>query len=75
MIEKHVLFEPKGYKFFDQRRHVEMMLIYEGDWDNWIAYKHPDGQWVTLRKATDKDISALAKAMSEQLHSCAFPLK
>jgi len=21
----------------------------------WVAYKHPDGQWVSLRKATEAD--------------------
>lgn len=23
----------------------------------WVFYKHPDGQWVTLRKATEPELS------------------
>jgi hypothetical protein len=23
----------------------------------WVFYKHPDGQWVTLRKATEQELS------------------
>jgi hypothetical protein len=34
----------------------------------WILYRHPDGQWVTLRKATDRDISTMSAAVSKQFH-------
>jgi hypothetical protein len=30
--------------------------------------RHPDGRWVTLRKATDQDISAMNRAVSKQFH-------
>lgn len=30
----------------------------------WVFYRHPDGQWVTLRKATDAEIVA-ARAAKE----------
>ena len=34
----------------------------------WILYQHPDGQWVTLRKATDIDIAAINKAIVTAYH-------
>lgn len=35
------------------------MLIRELEGTPWLCYKHPDGQWVTLRKVTDEDIAML----------------
>jgi hypothetical protein len=35
----------------------------------WILYKHPDGQWVTLRKATDDDIRRINEAVIHGHHS------
>jgi len=29
----------------------------------WLFYKHPDGQWVSLRKTTEADNEALAFLM------------
>ena len=49
----------------------EMMYCYpdsKHDLAGWILYRHPDGQWVTLRKATDQDISAMSRAVSKQFH-------
>lgn len=34
----------------------------------WLLYKHPDGQWVSLRKATDADISAINGAVVSAHH-------
>ena len=31
-------------------------LMVEGPYDGWIVFKHPDGQWVTERKATEDEI-------------------
>lgn len=61
-------YEPKGYKFRDARN-GEMMLVYEGEWKGWLAYRHPDGQWVSLRKATPADWHALGIAISEAHHA------
>lgn len=61
-------YEPKGYKFRDARN-GEMMLVYEGEWKDWLAYRHPDGQWVSLRKATPEDWHALGIAISEAHHT------
>ena len=60
----------KGQKFFSQSRKQEMMLVQDdsSEWNGWLVYKHPDGQWVSLRKATDADISELANAISEAHH-------
>lgn len=49
----------------------EMMYCYPDsnhELAGWILYRHPDGQWVTLRKATDEDIEAMAIAVSAQFH-------
>lgn len=61
--------EPKGYGFYDGKSKRFMRLVYEGPWKDWIVYKHPDGQWVSLRKATNDDWHALAQAMSATLHT------
>jgi len=59
-------YEPTGTRFYDIESGREMILV--GDDDpreeirGWICYKHPDGQWVTLRKATANDLSRLAEA-------------
>jgi hypothetical protein len=62
-------YEPKGLKFYDHNSKREMMLVTEGHAKDWIVYRHPDGQWVTLRKATDDDLHQLAKAMSATIHT------
>lgn len=61
-------FEPKGWEFFDKASNREMMLIYEGPYKNWLAYKHPDGQWVTLRESTEADRTALTGAINAAHH-------
>ncbi len=50
----------------------EMMYCYPDsghEMAGWILYRHPDGQWVTLRKATDSDVAAITKAMSTTFHA------
>jgi len=41
-------------KTFCCRTHGELMMKQWGE-DLWVFYKHPDGQWVSMRKATDDD--------------------
>lgn len=60
--------EPSGYKFHDAK-HGEMMLVYRGVWKDWLAYRHPDGQWVSLRKATPEDRLIIAIATSKAHHA------
>lgn len=59
-------YEPPGINFFDVNSHQEMLLIAEPDpHAGWICYKHPDGQWVTLRKATEQDLQKLTDVINE----------
>ena len=47
-------------KTFCCRSHGELMLQRWGD-DMWLFRKHPDGQWVSMRKATGDDIAKVAE--------------
>ena len=45
----------------------EMMYCYldsQHELAGWILCRHPDGQWVTLRKATEQDIMVLSIGVS-----------
>ena len=44
--------------YFDDAKRGLMKLEQWGD-ELWLFYKHPDGQWVSLRKATDEDLDKL----------------
>jgi len=49
----------------------EMMYCYpdsKHELAGWIIYRHPDGQWVTLRKATEADVEKMSEAVSAQFH-------
>jgi hypothetical protein len=61
--------EPKGYKFYSGTRKQDMMLVFEGPWKDWLVYKHPDGQWVSLRKATERDLSEISRAVATIHHA------
>ena len=52
-------YEPNGIKFYANKR--EMMIVdkNEEQYAGWLLFKHPDGQWVTLRKATEDDMGKL----------------
>jgi len=56
--------EPKGVKFLDKASGRILLLVQDAqsDFDGWLAYNHPDGQWVTLRKATEEDKQIIEKA-------------
>jgi hypothetical protein len=46
----------------------EMMYCYpdsKHDLAGWILYRHPDGRWVTLRKATDQDMDTAYRVLSQ----------
>lgn len=62
------IYEPVGTRFFDKKSSREMILILEGHSAGWIAYRHPDGQWVALRKATEDDIARINRAVIEAHH-------
>lgn len=46
-------------EFFDVVSNREMMLAEFHSGGLWLFYKHPDGQWVSLRQATLADITLL----------------
>lgn len=50
----------------------EMMYVYpdtKHESAGWLLYRHPDGQWVSYRKATDADIIAMSAAVSKSFHA------
>lgn len=57
-------FDPDGIEFFDAASERTMKLSTQiGHWTHgWILFKHPDGQWVTLRRATAEDLAALGRS-------------
>jgi hypothetical protein len=62
------IFEPAGTRFFDLATGRHMLLVAEGESHaGWLCYRHPDGQWVTLRKATEEDRAKLAAAPEKEL--------
>lgn len=45
-----------GIGFYSQTMQREMRYLYPDSghhWAGWILFRHPDGHWVSLRKATD----------------------
>lgn len=64
-------YEPKGITFHSNGK--EMMLVYDNEprveMRGWLLYRHPDGQWVSLRKATDADIETISAAVVEAHHA------
>jgi hypothetical protein len=53
---------PTPMEFFDFAT-GRMMQYVSPDapfWAGWLFYKHPDGQWVSLRKATEEDVARIA---------------
>ena len=50
----------------------EMLYVYpdtKHEAAGWLLYRHPDGQWVSLRRATDADIRAMSNAVSRGFHA------
>jgi hypothetical protein len=67
--------DPPGIEFFDAATSRRMKYVYPGSshWTaGWLLYKHPDGQWVTLRKATRDDIAAISGAVVEAHHHAEY---
>ena len=63
------LYDPAGTRFYDVTSGREMKYVTEGHAKGWIVYKHPDGQWVTLRKATDADLAMINETVVRAHHS------
>ncbi len=57
-------YKPKGTTFYDYASGRNLLLVLDGSgWDGWLAYQHPDGQWVSLRKASEDDLHAINHAV------------
>lgn len=50
--------EVKGYVFND-RNLGPLLYVKEGEFKGWLCSRHPDGKWVTIRKATPEDLLVL----------------
>lgn len=48
-------YDPKGPEYYGTSGRLYKFCL-EGPWIGWVAYKHPDGQWVSLRKMTDQEL-------------------
>jgi len=62
---------PPGYDFYDGNSGRSMKYVYPDTKHpaaGWLLYKHPDGQWVTLRKATEDDIRQINEAVVAAHH-------
>jgi hypothetical protein len=56
-------YEPKGIRFYDSASRREMLLVTEaGPHNGWLCVRHPDGQWVTARKASVDDLARVNAA-------------
>lgn len=60
--------EPVGTRFYSGALRKQMMYCHEGQWKGWLVYQHPDGGWVSYRKATEDDAAELAHAISQAHH-------
>lgn len=66
-----MIYEPEGIRFFDAASKHEMILVAEGEpFAGWLCYRHPDGQWVSLRKATQDDLEKLEAAQERKCPEC-----
>ena len=65
-------FDVTPLRFYDQRTRRETVYVYpdtKHELAGWLLFKHPDGQWVTLRKATDDDVERMSQAVIEAHHA------
>lgn len=64
--------EIDGLDFYDARSGREMKYVYPDnprrDLAGWLLYRHVEGHWVTLRKATAADIAAINGAVIDAHH-------
>jgi hypothetical protein len=50
-----------GAEFDEGGRHYK--IVERGEWVGWLCYKHPDGQWVSLRKLTEQERDEILKSV------------
>lgn len=68
MTDQNEVYRPKGIEFYDKGSDRQMIFVDKEDerYAGWIFFKHPDGQWVTLREATEEDKLILTKEIDSQ---------
>jgi hypothetical protein len=62
----------RGVGFYSQTKRCEMRYLYPDSghsWAGWILYRHAEGHWVALRKASDADIAEISAAVVSAHHS------
>jgi hypothetical protein len=59
------VYEPPGIRFHDGATRRDMVLVTDGPSKGWLCYRHPDGQWVTLRVATVGDLATIHAACTD----------
>ncbi|HYX72153.1 MAG TPA: hypothetical protein VE732_05230 [Nitrososphaera sp.] len=64
-----------GTEFFDMASNREMLVKNWSDGHPWLFYKHTDGQWVSMRAATDEDMELLHMAYQEAQARAARPIQ
>jgi hypothetical protein len=52
--QENRLLDEKGFEFYDDHDRLYLVRLWGGD--PWLFYKHPDGQWVSLRKVTQAEV-------------------
>lgn len=64
----------KGLLFIDRKTGRWMQYVHPksgGQYAGWLLYRNPgDGQWVTLRKATEEDLEAIRVAARKVDREC-----
>lgn len=60
-------YQPDGMIFYDRASRREMMLVTDGHWRGWLCYRHAEGQWVSLRKATRDDVEIIVAEFIESV--------
>jgi len=50
--------------FLDQAT-GRMMKFTKWGTETWLVYRHPDGQWVSLRRPTNQDYAVYLKALGD----------
>jgi hypothetical protein len=58
--------------FYDAATKRECCYVYpdtKHSTAGWILFRHPEGQWVTWRKATEDDLERISRAVIEAHHA------
>lgn len=67
---------PEGFRFWDNANQREMLLV-DNDgsaYHGWLCYLGADGQWVTLRKATEDDLARIEEAKAARAGRSSWPI-